>query len=84
MGQPMPQLIRRGGQWYVDCNLDGLQAMKVRRWMRQMAAYSSSERILSNAYRTVLEALDKGKIGNAYVLRDQVLAAIKKFRAAAK
>ena len=84
LGQPMSRLIRRGGQWYLDCNLSSQQAVQVRRWMRQMAAYSVSERILSNAYRTVLKALNMGEIKDAYTLRDQVLAEIKKFRAAAK
>jgi|GEM_PF-6318863 len=84
IGQPMSQLIRRGGQWYLDCNLSSQQAVQVRRWMRQTESYSVSERILSNAYRTVRKALNKGEIRNAFVLRDQVLAAIKKFRASAK
>ncbi len=81
-GGPMSRLVQLGTKWYLDCNLSRRQARKVRQWMQQDAEGVSIEMASRNAYRTVLRELNKGKIKDAFALRDRVLAEIKKFRSA--
>ena len=75
-GQPLHALIKKKGLWYLDLDLTSKQLINLEKIIAHGNAQVSPRQ---QAYQTVMQQLNAGKIKDAYALRDALNAALKHF-----
>jgi RNA polymerase sigma factor (sigma-70 family) len=75
-GQPLHSLIKKNGLWYLDFNLTKAQINQINAQMQRSLEVPSRN---AKAYHAVMRQLQAGRIKDAYTLRDDLEAALRRF-----